>query len=76
MTTKKKEQKKKDRERRVAQKKLAATEKRLAQEKAADEKQQSVPKTKRPTVFNTQQKPSYVATNSKKPFTHRRSGGG
>jgi hypothetical protein len=71
---KKKEQKKKERERRVAKKKHAAAEKR-AQESSSSEGQQGIPNINVFTRSTEVPKSNYVATNARKPFNHRRTGG-
>jgi hypothetical protein len=72
--SKKKQDKKKERERRVAQKKHAEAEKR-AQLATADDAPKALPKTKLFTGSVTGSKSKAISTQ-KRPFTHRRSGGG
>ena len=73
--SKQKDKKKKDRERRVAAKKLADAAQRLAQEKAAKDTKQTVSRTRQVMTSMSAPKVDRVAS-AKRPFTHRRTGGG
>ncbi len=71
---KNKQQKKKERERRVAQKKHAAALKR-AQEQPETKPPATFPQTNVFTGTTSVPKTSAPATQGKRPFTHRRTGG-
>ena len=71
---KNKERRKKDRERRVAQKKLAAAQRR-SQESTVEEPRKPGLKKSRLTAGVPVPKTDYSASNTKRPFVHRRTGG-